>query len=455
MNADLASLRRYRQHGDAFAFQELVEAHAGMVFATARRVTRDAARAQDVTQETFLELARNAARITRSVGAWLHRVAWRKARDVVRADVTRRRYEEAAGAQLYTARETTWEELEPLIDEAIEQLPENLREPLMQHFFCKRSQQELAAMLGVNQSTVSRLLDSGIAELRSRLRSKHVICGATLAALLSMNSTQAAPVSLTTSLGKLAISGTGTGASASPTPITTITTTLLAMSATKVLFATAAVAALLGAPFLFLAGGPGRTESTRTTATSPARKPGPAAATQPTLKAASHVGGPTHYRPPPVSAEVRRKVDAIIRRHQHMSTDELTQSPEMREIGKRFYTTLAALESNPEFVMNAQNEIKTIHAIKGAGPGKLEMQLDLGRPTGENLGEPLLRSWLEAIVSDDPGLVEDWVLNRLKGAIFEFGMDPGLERTSEGVSVPKKAPEAIAKPESEDTPPRR
>src|SRR5688572_29438069 len=91
MNADFTALRRYHLHGDAFAFQELVQAHTGMVFATARRVTRDAARAEDVAQETFLELARNAPRITDSVGAWLHRVAWRKARDVVRADVTRRR----------------------------------------------------------------------------------------------------------------------------------------------------------------------------------------------------------------------------------------------------------------------------------------------------------------------------------------------------------------------------
>src|SRR5436190_23354036 len=114
MNADLTSLRSYHRHGDAFAFQKLVQAHAGMVFATARRVTRDAALAEDVVQETFLELARNAARITESVGAWLHRVAWRKARDVMRADATRRRYEEAAAAaaELHTEREATWEELE-------------------------------------------------------------------------------------------------------------------------------------------------------------------------------------------------------------------------------------------------------------------------------------------------------------------------------------------------------
>ena len=47
-STDLTLLARYHEHGDAFAFGELVSAHSGMVFATARRVTRDATLAEDV-----------------------------------------------------------------------------------------------------------------------------------------------------------------------------------------------------------------------------------------------------------------------------------------------------------------------------------------------------------------------------------------------------------------------
>jgi hypothetical protein len=31
--------------------------------------------------------------------------------------------------------------------------------------------------------------------------------------------------------------------------------------------------------------------------------------------------------------------------------------------------------------------------------------------------------------------MEDWLVNRLNGAIFEFAFDPTLEKSSEGLSV--------------------
>ncbi|MGV3663135.1 MAG: hypothetical protein ACO1TE_23385 [Prosthecobacter sp.] len=40
METDLQLLFRYHRQGDGEAFQSLVEAHAGMVHATARRVTQ-------------------------------------------------------------------------------------------------------------------------------------------------------------------------------------------------------------------------------------------------------------------------------------------------------------------------------------------------------------------------------------------------------------------------------
>jgi RNA polymerase sigma factor (sigma-70 family) len=211
MSTDLALLRRYHEHADAFAFRELVQAHAGMVFATARRVTRDVGLAEDVAQETFLELARNASTITESVGAWLHRVAWRRACNAVRADGTRRRYEEAATvASLEGDRaEATWAELEPLIDEALNALPDKWREPLVEHFLEGRTQQDLAVRYGVSQSTVSRLLEAGIDELRRQLRRKEVLVGASLALLLAAHATMAPPPALIASLGKLAVSGVG------------------------------------------------------------------------------------------------------------------------------------------------------------------------------------------------------------------------------------------------------
>jgi hypothetical protein len=47
MPSDLQQLQRYASSGDAHAFRELVQAHGAMVHATAIRVTRDAAAAQE------------------------------------------------------------------------------------------------------------------------------------------------------------------------------------------------------------------------------------------------------------------------------------------------------------------------------------------------------------------------------------------------------------------------
>ena len=56
--ADSELLRRYADSGDETAFELLVWRHAGMVVRVARAVVRDHHAAEDVTQATFLALAK-------------------------------------------------------------------------------------------------------------------------------------------------------------------------------------------------------------------------------------------------------------------------------------------------------------------------------------------------------------------------------------------------------------
>ena len=160
---------------DAEAFHDLVKSHASMVFATARRITGDTALAEDVAQETFLELSRQSHRAFDSVSAWLHRVAWRKACNAVRSESRLRRHEQAAVEASSAIEDASWQDLEPLIDHALEELPSPLKELLVEHFFQNRTQQELAASRGLSQSTVSRQLETGIMEVRASLRTKGVL----------------------------------------------------------------------------------------------------------------------------------------------------------------------------------------------------------------------------------------------------------------------------------------
>lgn len=418
VQTDLHLLSRYHRHGDAEAFQSLVEAHAGMVHATAQRVTRDASLAQDVAQETFLALARSSGSVIQSVGAWLHHVAWQKALNAVRGESRRQSYEQAAAVEMNeSSEEATWSEFEPLLDETLSEMPEPMRAILIERFLVGCTQQELAARVGISQPTVSRRIDLALHELRSRLQTKGVLCGAGLTVLLGSHSASAAPAGFTASLGKLSISGLGTHATI--TPGTSITTTLLAMTTTaKLVFATAAVA-LVSIPMLIQRSPHAKPKTPRTQV-----KAKPVSSKTSTSKTADAGDTRRHYRPAPVTAQTRQIVDGIIRRHTGMSKAELQKSAELNKLMDRFI----AVMNKPEILEKVEQRMAALPRRPGAEQGLLRMDFEM-------VDDAHGRAWLEAAVSNDQQRIEDWLLNTLDDAVFEFAFNPDLERTTNGVSV--------------------
>ena len=80
--------------GDAQAFEALYDELSAAVYGLARRVVRDPTRAEDVTQEVFLEVWRKAARFDSSLGkakTWVMTIAHRRAVDVVRRSESHKR----------------------------------------------------------------------------------------------------------------------------------------------------------------------------------------------------------------------------------------------------------------------------------------------------------------------------------------------------------------------------
>jgi RNA polymerase sigma-70 factor (ECF subfamily) len=80
--------------GDAQAFDQLYDELSASVYGLARRVVRDPARAEDVTQEVFLEVWRKAARFDRALGkgkTWVMTIAHRRAVDAVRRNEAAKR----------------------------------------------------------------------------------------------------------------------------------------------------------------------------------------------------------------------------------------------------------------------------------------------------------------------------------------------------------------------------
>ena len=74
--------------------RQLYDELSSAVFGLARRVVRDPARAEDVTQEVFLEVWRKAARFDSSLGkakTWVMTIAHRRAVDAVRRSESQKR----------------------------------------------------------------------------------------------------------------------------------------------------------------------------------------------------------------------------------------------------------------------------------------------------------------------------------------------------------------------------
>ena len=205
-------LRRFAKTGDAEAFGEIIQRHAGLVYGAAWRVLSDMDRASDVAQETFLQLTKDAAKVTGSLPGWLHRVATHKAIDLIRRDSSRKQ-REMQYAVHQPQKATAWREISPYVDEGLNALDTEMREILVAHFLEGQTTRQIAGLRGISQATVSRRLEAGVVKLRGRLRHRGVLVAVgTLSMLLGENAVNAAPASLMTELGKLALVGGQAGA---------------------------------------------------------------------------------------------------------------------------------------------------------------------------------------------------------------------------------------------------
>jgi RNA polymerase sigma-70 factor, ECF subfamily len=221
MSNDQALLIRYARSRDAVAFAQLVQQYSGLVFSVAQRVTGNTATAEDITQDCFFALARQADSIRGSLPAWLHRVALNLSKNVTRNEATRQRHEARVSAALQETSELHWSQISPYIDAALAKLSDELREPLVQYFLLGDTQSQIAEKLHIGVATVSRRIQEGIERLREHLKNTGVVCGTVaLSSALLKNASADVPARLSVSLAKMAMAGpTKVAATASITAI--------------------------------------------------------------------------------------------------------------------------------------------------------------------------------------------------------------------------------------------
>jgi RNA polymerase sigma factor (sigma-70 family) len=178
------------------AFEELVRRYNALVTGVCRRILPSPQDAEEVTQAVFLTLAHKAASLqgTPCVAGWLHHVARDLSRNALKASARRKRREEEAGKMKRQAEtEAGWKEVRPLLDQALDALPEKYRVPLILHYLQERTQEDIAQELGCQVGTISTWLHRGRELLRGRLaRTGVAVSSALLLTLLTENAASAA-----------------------------------------------------------------------------------------------------------------------------------------------------------------------------------------------------------------------------------------------------------------------
>ena len=217
MTSDEILLHKYSATGDPGAFRELADRYAGLVYSIGIRVTGDQHMAEDVCQDCFMELAQKSRLVRENVAGWLHALATSRSLNAIRSRQRRTRREQAVATEGEAVAESSAsQELQTLIDRALNGLSDDLRLPIIHHYLQGESQQQVAERLGINQATVSRRLQRGVEQLRKRLKAFGVMTTTmAVVSLFGHGVAQAAPVPVTGTLAKIGLGGVGVTAAKS------------------------------------------------------------------------------------------------------------------------------------------------------------------------------------------------------------------------------------------------
>ncbi len=233
---DMQLLREYAAANSEDAFAALVQRHVNLVYSVALRQVGDSHKAQDVTQAVFIILARKAASLRREtiLTGWLYQTARLTSASFLRGEIRRQHREQESFMQSTLDQSQSgaaWEQLAPLLDDAMGRLGHLDRNLLLLRFFEGKSTAEAAAALHLNEPAAKKRCTRAIEKLRQFFSRRGVdSTTATITGTISTHSIQVAPALLAKSVTAVALAK---GATASASTLTLIKGALKIMAWTK------------------------------------------------------------------------------------------------------------------------------------------------------------------------------------------------------------------------------
>ena len=164
---------------DAGALEALYDRYGRAAYSLARRILTEETLAQDVVQEVFLSLWRDARRFDAgrgTVATYLLSMTHHRAVDVVRREENLRRWrtsdeglELAPDPKARVEDEVEASERRTEVRAALKDLPEPQRQALLLAYFGGYTQREVAALVGVPLGTVKTRMAAGMRKMKAAL----------------------------------------------------------------------------------------------------------------------------------------------------------------------------------------------------------------------------------------------------------------------------------------------
>lgn len=194
------------------AFATLVTRHVNLVYSAAWRFTGNPHHAQEITQAVFIILSRKAGSLRRCklLSGWLYQTARLTAASFMRREIRREHREQEAYMQstLNEPNAAAWEQIAPLLDEAMGRLGETDRNALILRFFENKSAQQVGAALKLSEPAAHKRVTRALEKLRKFFHKRGaVLTASVIAGSLSASSVQAAPAGLAVTVAATAAKG--------------------------------------------------------------------------------------------------------------------------------------------------------------------------------------------------------------------------------------------------------
>lgn len=165
---------------DEVALAQLYDRYRVILFGLLMRILNNREEAEDVLQELFLQVWRKAADFDENRGrpfTWLVTLGRSRGIDRLRTLAVRERVVEAGALEAIedvsdAASDAFRSEQRGLVNDALAQLPDDQKRPLMLAYFDGLTQSEIATRLGAPLGTIKTRMRTGLMKMREQLAGK-------------------------------------------------------------------------------------------------------------------------------------------------------------------------------------------------------------------------------------------------------------------------------------------